>query len=120
MALLPAASHAHRPCQPALPICQATGAGADMTQSPSTEHPAPFPTQGHVFSLPHGASDFAHQHWVVQGPAPHLCGEELPLPQPVPQVRVDRLLLGSERRHQGPPKRLLSQELSTGADSLAR
>lgn len=38
MVLLPAASYTPRPRQPALPICQVTGAGADMTQAPSTEH----------------------------------------------------------------------------------
>ena len=53
MALLPAASHAHGLCQPALPICQVTGAGADMIQAPSTEHPVPVPTQGHVLCLCH-------------------------------------------------------------------
>lgn len=53
MALLPAASHAHRLCQPALPICQVTGAGTDMIQSPSTEYPVPVPTQGHVLCLCH-------------------------------------------------------------------
>lgn len=53
MVLLLAASHAPRLCQPALPICQATGAGADMIWSPSTKHPARFPTQGHVLCLYH-------------------------------------------------------------------
>lgn len=50
MALLPAASHAHRPCQPALPICRATGAGADMTQSLSTEHQPPSPFEAMCFA----------------------------------------------------------------------
>lgn len=73
MALLPAASHAHGPCQPALPICRGTGAGADMTQSPSTEHPSSLPhLRPCVRPVPHAASD-CHQHQAVQGPAQHPC-----------------------------------------------
>lgn len=53
MALLLAASHAHRPCQPASPICRATRAGADTTLSPGAEHPAPFRISGHMFCLCH-------------------------------------------------------------------
>lgn len=125
MALLPAASHAHRLCQPALPICQVTGAGADMIQSPSTEYPVPVPTQGHVLCLCHMLLQTLLTSTRQSRAQPPTSGEQAsgrtPLPQPIPQVRVGRLPLGSEKRYQGPQKRLpVTSTLHESPDSLAR
>lgn len=82
MVLLPAASYACRLCQPALPICQATGTGADMTQASSTRTHPPHPrhSAGAICSLPSARQPSAH----------------LPLPSVAPRT-VLQPLLGSAR-----------------------
>lgn len=115
MVLLLAASHAHRLCQPALPICR-DWAGADMIQPLGTEHP------GHVLSLCHKLLQTLFTSTRQSRAQPCTSGAHAWGNAPFPSLYPKSEGVGSAHwRYQGPQQKLpVSSILHESPDSLAR